>query len=185
LSILGLPYRLVDVNLFAGEGQRPAFLAKNPMGQIPVLEDGEVTLSDSNAILVYLTLRYAPESSWLPRDPRGAAEVQRWLSFAAGQLAYGPSAARRAKLLGAKLDIEAAHAEAKRLFAVMEQRLSQHDFLATPAPSLADIALYTYTAIAPEGGISLDPYPAIRAWLARLEATPRFVPMVRTPAKSA
>ena len=93
LSLLGLPYEMVDVDLRAGEHKRPEFLRMNCFGQVPVIQDGDVTLGDSNAILVYLEGRYAP-GQWLPRDPVGAAQVQRWLSVAAGQLAFGAAAAR-------------------------------------------------------------------------------------------
>jgi glutathione S-transferase len=89
LSLLRLPHELIDVDLAAGEHKSPAFLARNPFGQVPVLEDGDVTLADSNAILVYLEGRYAP-GAWLPKEPLAAARVQRWLSVAAGPLAFGP-----------------------------------------------------------------------------------------------
>ena len=78
LSLLGLPFEQVNVDLMGGAHKRPEFLAMNPFGQVPVIEDGDVTLADSNAILVYLEGRYAP-GQWLPRDPVGAACVQRWL----------------------------------------------------------------------------------------------------------
>src|SRR5262245_47792256 len=84
LSLLGVRFERIDVDLFGGAHKQPAFLAKNPFGQIPVLEDGEVTLADSNAILVYLASRYDRERRWLPQDPIAAAQVQRWLSVAAG-----------------------------------------------------------------------------------------------------
>ena len=89
-SLLQLPVRLVDVDLRGGEHKKPEFLRKNPFGQVPVIEDGDVTLADSNAILVYLAGRYDKTGSWYPRDPLAAARVQQWLSVAAGQLAAGP-----------------------------------------------------------------------------------------------
>ncbi|RYF40783.1 MAG: glutathione S-transferase, partial [Comamonadaceae bacterium] len=123
---------------------------------------------------------YAP-GQWLPRDPLGAARVQRWLSVAAGQLAFGPAAARVIHLFKRPDDPAAAQARANRLFGLMEQELSAQPFLAGAQPTLADIAMYSYTVLAPEGGISLAPYPAIGRWLARIEALPGFVPMLRTP----
>ncbi|RYF41426.1 MAG: glutathione S-transferase [Comamonadaceae bacterium] len=180
LSLLGLPFEVVDVDLARGEHKAPAFLALNPFGQLPVIQDGETTLADSNAILVYLEGRYAP-GRWLPRDPLGAARVQRWLSVAAGQLAFGPAAARVIHLFKRPDDPAAAQSRAQQLFALMQQELSAQPFLAGALPTLADIAMYSYTVLAPEGGVSLDPYPAIGRWLARIEALPGFVPMLRSP----
>jgi len=180
LSLLRLPFERIDVDLLAGEHQQPAFLAKNPFGQVPVIEDGEVTLADSNAILVYLEGKYAP-GQWLPRDPLAAAQVQRWLSVAAGPLAFGPAAARVIELFKRPDDPAAAIARARQLFGVMEQQLAAREFLAGTRPTLADIANYSYVARAPEGRVSLEPYPAIRGWLARIEALPGFVPLAQSP----
>ena len=180
LSLLGLPYETVDVDLAAGEHKRPAFLGLNAFGQVPVLQDAEVTLADSNAILVYLEGRYAP-GEWLPRDPLGAARVQRWLSAAAGPLASGPGAARVINPFGRRDDPAPCRQRADMLFAVMEHELGAGGWLVADRPTLADIALYSYTATAPEGGVSLQPYPGVRQWLARVEALPGFVPMPRTP----
>lgn len=180
LSLLGVPCELVDVDLAGGEHKQPAFLAKNAFGQIPVIEDGEVTLADSNAILVYLEGRYAP-GEWLPREPLAAAQVQRWLSVASGPLAFGPAAARVIQLFKRPDDPAQAIARAQQLFDVMEQQLKQQPYLAGDRPTLADVANYSYVARAPEGKVSLQPYPAIRAWLERIEAWPRFVPLARSP----
>lgn len=180
LSLLGLPFETVDVDITRGEQKTPAFLAKNPFGQVPVIEDGEHTIADSNAILVYLASRYDPSGRWLPREPVAAAQVQRWLGVAAGPLVNGPGLARVEVLFKRPRDPQR-HAAAARLFAVMEQHLSAQPFLAGPGPTIADIALYSYTAHAPEGGVSLQPYPQIRAWLARIEALPGFVGMRRMP----
>jgi glutathione S-transferase len=180
LGLLGLPFERVDVDLFQGAHKRPEFLAKNSFGQVPVLEDGEALIADSNAILVYLATRYDTDGRWLPRGALAAAEVQRWLSIAAGPLAHGPSAARLVRLFNLPHDHARASAIAADLFAVMEQVLARQLFLTGPAPTIADLALYAYTALAPEGGISLAPYTAISAWLARIEALPGFVPMTRS-----
>ncbi|HEX6992526.1 MAG TPA: glutathione S-transferase [Gammaproteobacteria bacterium] len=182
LSILGIPAELIDVDLPKGEHKSPEFLAKNPFGQVPVLEDGDVVLADSNACLVYLAKRYDDSRSWYPDDPVAAAHVQRWLSVAAGELVAGPGAARIIKLLNAPLDYERAKAVSANLFGILEKTLGQREFLTGASPTIADLALYTYTAHAPEGGISLTPYPGITAWLRRIESLPGFVPMQRMPA---
>ncbi|MEQ1505007.1 MAG: glutathione S-transferase [Myxococcota bacterium] len=178
-SVLGLPLELVPVDLGARAHKTPEYLAMNPLGQVPVLVDGDLTLSDSNAILVYLALRYDPSGRWYPRDPAAAARIQRWLSVAAGELNAGPAAARRAAVFKAPIDPEPLRAAAHRLLAVIEAQLGSTPYLAGDGPTIADLAIYTYTAHAPEGGVSLDGYPAIRAWLGRIEALPGFVPMPR------
>jgi len=176
LTLLGLPYRVIDVDLTRGEQKAPEFLALNAFGQVPVIDDDGTVLADSNAILTYLALRYAPPS-WLPRDPIGAASVQRWLSAAAGPLATGPALARVIQLFKRPLDPADAIERGHALFRIIEQTLSDSTFLVGEQPTIADIALYTYTAHAPEGNVSLADYPALRDWLARIEALPRFVPM--------
>ncbi|TAM50715.1 MAG: glutathione S-transferase [Paraburkholderia sp.] len=182
LSLLGLPFETIEVDLRAGEQRTPAFLALNPFGHVPVIEDGETVVFDSNAILVYLAKRYA-DASWLPDDPVGAAQVTQWLSLAAGPIAYGPCAARLVKVFGNNLDYDAAVRTAIKLFDVIEPIFGTRAFAVGPTPTIADVAAYTYIAHAPEGGISLAPYPNLRAWLARVEALPGFVAM--PPAASA
>jgi glutathione S-transferase len=167
---------VVELNMAAGDNRTPAHLALNPFGEVPVIEDGDVVLSDSNAILVYLARKYG-DPSWLPQDPLGAAAVQRWLSLAAGKIAYGPCAARLVTLFGAPHHLETAQKIASGLFRVLDAELSDKRFAAGETPTIADIAAHSYIAHAPEGGVSLEPYPHIRAWLKRVEALPRFLPM--------
>ncbi|MEO8387748.1 MAG: glutathione S-transferase [Polaromonas sp.] len=180
LSLLGLPFERIEIDLATREHKTPSYLAMNAFGQVPVIQDGDITLADSNAILVYLNGRYAADASqWMPQEPLGAAAVQRWLSVAAGQLAFGPAAARVNQLFKrpeSPETIERAHA----LFAVMDKHLEKSPFLAGHVPTLADIANYSYAARAPEGKVSLEAYPQLRGWLARIEALPGFVPMVRS-----
>lgn len=185
LSLLGLPVEIQPVNLLKGEHKSPGFLAMNPFGQVPVIQDGDVTLADSNAILTYLAMRYDDAGQWLPRDPVKAALVQRWLSVAAGPLAFGPGNARIAVLFKRPHD-ERAFELSANLLKVMDGVLAQQRFLVPgDVPTLADIALYTYTAHAPEGGVSLQAYAQVRRWLAEIEALPGFVGMVRSPVPEA
>lgn len=179
LALLGLPCELIDIDLPGKQQKSPQFLALNRFGQVPVIDDSGTVLADSNAILVYLALRYGAES-WLPRDALGAAAVQRWLSVAAGPLAFGPAAARVARLYKRSDNTEAME-RGHALLAVMEQELSARDFLAGPRVTIADIANYTYIAHAPEGGVMLDAYPQVRAWLARIETLPGFIAMQPLP----
>lgn len=179
LRALKLPYRFVSAP--AEVRCTDDFLRLNPLGQIPVLEDGARVIADSNAILVYLARRYAPGSAWLPEEPFAASQVQRWLSIAAGELMYGPAIARAVKLWGTHGDGARAPEIAGRLLRFMDAHLTQRTFLAAEHPTIADLACYSYTAHAPEGGISLAPYPAVWRWLARVEALPGFEPMRRSP----
>ncbi|MBU6440684.1 MAG: glutathione S-transferase [Betaproteobacteria bacterium] len=180
LNMLGLPYRIRDVDLRAGEQRQPAFLAINPFGQLPVIDDAGTVVADSNAILVYLAMRYGAPS-WLPRDALGAARVQRWLSLAAGPLAYGAARARAIRVFGRATDPAEPIATAQALFERMDALLDGESFLTGAEPTIADLAMYSYTAHAPEGGVSLEPYPHLRAWLARVQALPGFVAMQASP----
>jgi hypothetical protein len=122
---------------------------------------------------------------WLSRDAVALARVQQWLSVAAGQLAYGPSSAPLAVLFGAKLDIERAQAISRQLFDVLDGHLAGRRYLVGNTPTIADVAIYAYTAHAAEGGVFLDPYGHVRAWLRRIELLPGFVAMRRsTPPES-
>lgn len=180
LSMLGLPFEEKAVDFATREHKSPEFLARNPFGQVPVIEDGALTLADSNAILVYLAGTYDAARRWWPVDPAAQAQVQRWFSVAAGPLAYGPAAARVAVLFQ-RPDNPAARAIATQLFATMEGQLAGREWLAADHATLADVAMYTYTAHAPEGAVSLEPYPALRRWLSRVEALPGFIGMQRSP----
>ncbi|MGZ8252190.1 MAG: glutathione S-transferase family protein [Methylophilaceae bacterium] len=179
LSLLGLPTEVIYVDLPKGAHKLPEFTKLNIFGQVPVIQDGEVTLADSIAILVYLARKY-DHGQWLPEDPVAFAEVQRWLSVAAGLVAFGPAAARLVKVFNASYPLEEVQNRAYRLFEVMENVLQTSPFLVGTRPTIADIANYTYIAHAPEGDISLAPYPHIRAWLSRIEALPGFVAMNKT-----
>jgi glutathione S-transferase len=178
LSLLGLPYRLVEVNLLQGEHQLPAHRALNPLGQVPVLVDGEVVLSDSNAILVYLVQRYAPGSAWMPQDPVGQAQLQRWFSLAAGFLAPGIGGPRFATLTGKPIN-EVAQAQGRRLLDFMEAELQGRGWLlGGTEPTLADVAMVSYTSQAHLAGLPLTPaYPRIAAWVARVQALPGYLPL--------
>lgn len=179
LGLLGLPYVTVEIDLRAGEHKTPAYLKMNPFGQVPVIDDGGTVVADSNAILVYLAKAYGA-GRWLPDDPEGAAQVQRWLSVAAGPLAAGPANARRVTVFGAKLDALALIQLSHSLLGVIEAELYWQDFLVGSTATVADIACYSYIAHAPEGNVSLSDYPNLRKWLQRIEQMEGYVPMAKT-----
>ncbi|MDO8697738.1 MAG: glutathione S-transferase [Pseudomonas sp.] len=179
LALLKLPTALVFVDLAKSAHKQAEFLAMNPLGQVPVIDDNGTVLADSNAILVYLAQKYGA-GRWLPTDAVGAAQVQRWLSIAAGPLATGPARARLINVFGAPYDAAEVIGQSHALLKVIDAELNGRQFLVGEQPSIADIACYSYIAHAPEGGVSLADYPNVRAWLARIEALPGFVPMQRT-----
>ena len=179
LSLLGLDHAFVEAPAEVRAGAE--FRALNPLGQIPVLKDGDLILADSNAILVYLAKRYDTSGTWLPEAPEAAARVQRWLSIAAGEVKHGSATARVIALFKDADDPVRAKAIAARLLSFMDAHLADRAWLAADAPTIADIACYSYVAHAPEGGVDLAPYRQVLAWLARVESLPRFRPMVRSP----
>ena len=181
LAFLKLPYETVDLDMANGEHKKPDFLKISPFGLVPAIDDGGYTLSDSNAILVYLNHQYASDSHWIPQTPKEAAEVQRWLTVAADNIYSGPCSARLVTVFGAPLDHKAAVGKSHELFKIMDTHLARRDWLATDNITIADVAGYSYIAHALEGGVDLEPYPNIRAWLSRIEAQPDFVAMAKSP----
>lgn len=179
LSLLELPVEVVFIDLAKGAHKSAEFLAINAFGQVPVIDDDGLVLADSNAILVYLAQKYG-KGRWLPTDPAGAAQVQRWLSAAAGPIHAGPATARLITVFGASYNAEDVIARSHSVLKVIDQHLGDSTYLVGEAPTIADVAGYTYIAHAPEGNVSLQDYPHVRAWLARIEALPGFVGMPRT-----
>jgi glutathione S-transferase len=180
LSLIGATVDLVEVDLARGAHKSPEFERLNAFGQVPVLDDNGVIVADSNAILVYAAKKFK-RTDWLPEDAKNAAAVQRWLSVAAGQIAFGPAAARLITVFGAGFDAKEVIARAHGALAVIEAELSDRDWIACETPTIADIALYSYIARAPEGNVDLTAYRNIDAWLRRIEALPGFVEFTKTP----
>ncbi|SBO43369.1 glutathione S-transferase family protein [Cyanobium sp. NIES-981] len=181
LELLQVPYTWVEVDLLAGEHRQPPFLALNPFGQVPVLVDDTaqppLVLADAQAILWWLASRFG-HGRWLPADLLGQTQVVRWLSTAAGEVRQGPESARLHHVFKATaIPIERAHQKAAFILGQLERHLAASPWLVGDAPTIADVAVFPYVALAPEGGIDLAPYPAVGAWIARIRALPGFVPM--------
>jgi glutathione S-transferase len=183
LAQLQRAYRWVELDILSGATRTPGFLAKNPNGRIPTLELDEGTfLAESNAILWYL----ADGTRFIPSDAVARAQVLQWMFFE--QYSHEPYVAtprfivkhlpagspRRAELPGR---LKQGHAA----LAVMEGQLTAHRFFVAETYSIADIALYAYTHVAHEGGLDLEPYPQVRAWIARVAEKPGYVPLARRP----
>ena len=175
LALLGIEYERVTVDLVNGEQHGEAFRALNPLGQVPVLVDEDVVVRDSNAILVYLG-RLFGRGEWLPVDAEGEARVQEWLAFSADKVTNGPAFARLITLFGADGDLDKAQKRAKDVLEQVDAHLDGRAFLAGERATIADIANYSYIALAPDGGVELDDYPNVRAWIRRLEALRGFQP---------
>ncbi|WP_426701796.1 glutathione S-transferase family protein [Rhodanobacter sp. Col0626] len=177
LNHLGRPYHSVPVSIFEGEGRTTEFLRVNPTGTVPAirLEDGRV-LAESNAILLYL----AEGTPYLPDDAFGRAKVAQWLCFeqervesVIGSLRHwtmtGKLARRSAEM------IEARRSAAGRSLGMLENELATRSFVAGDRYSIADMAIFAYASRAEEAGLSLQPYPHFRAWVARVETQPGFL----------
>jgi glutathione S-transferase len=178
LAQLGLPCKIVEVDILNGKSRTPEFLQINPNGRTPVLEDDNgFVLAESNAILAYL----ARGTHFLPNDKRQWALVFQWMFFEQYShepyiapsrfwLQHSPDTPERATLLASKRD--GGWAALK----VMEQHLAKNEFFVSDY-SIADISLFAYTHVSHEGGFPLDDFPKIRAWIERVKTQPGYIPM--------
>ncbi|MCQ9156306.1 glutathione S-transferase family protein [Acidomonas methanolica] len=173
-ALAGIALDIRDVDLAAGAHKTPDFTALSPWQQVPVLRDGETVIWDSQAILVYLAEKHG-KAEWWPTDPAARARVVEWLSVSVNEIQHGPADARLVTKFGYPLRYDDVVAASARTLAVIDRHLAGHVWLAGDTPTLADCAAYPYLALAPEGGIALDAYPALRQWLARVEALPGYI----------
>jgi glutathione S-transferase len=179
LSLLGLNYEKVAVHR---EGKNrnnlpPGYDRLNPLRQLPVLVADGKPYWGTIAILVFLARKHGG-TAWLPGDAEGEGEVTQWLSLGQNEIFYGLGRARsmRANRWHGYGTLDEAHQIAAVALRALEGRLGERDWLALDRITIADVACYSYTVFAPEGGISLKPYPAVRAWLARIQALPGYLP---------
>lgn len=177
LELLKVEYEWIRVDLMKGEHKAPEYLALNPFGQVPLLVDGEIKLADAQAILVYLARQYGGEA-WLPTDALALARVVRWLSTTAGEVRQGPENARLYYLFGAtNINIERAHQKSELILTQLDQHLSTHTWLEFERPTIADVAVFPYVALAADGKVDLTPYANVLAWIDRVKQLSGFVPM--------
>ena len=181
-ALLGIPLPTRDYDIVKGETRTPDFLAKvNANGRIPVLQIGDRLLPESNAACWYL----AQGSALIPDDRFGQADVLRWMFFE--QYNHEPNVATlrfwlrfvgQGKLSEAQqAQIPAKRAAGDAALRLMDEHLANRDWFVGTGASLADIALFAYTHVCEQGSFALDDYPAIRAWLVRMQAQPGFVAM--------
>ncbi len=176
LSALKLDYKSTLLNGAAKEQKSAEFLALNPFGQVPVLKDGDVIIRDSQAILVYLARAYG-DDAWFPAEASQAAAVTAWLSTAANEVVRGPNALRLHYKFGRAINRQEASLITQNLLVLLNEHLAQHNWLATPKMSIADLAVYPYIALAHEGQVDLAPFVHVKNWLSRIELFSWFVPM--------
>jgi glutathione S-transferase len=183
LRWLGLPFEYREVDILKGESRTPAFLAKNPFGQIPVLElDDGTCLRESTAILTYL----AEGTPLLPSDKLHRTRVLEWLGFEQTHVDGVISRARFRRLYPNVIptrpeEFDAWHAEGREALGVLDEHLGSRLFLVDERFTIADIALFAYTHCADEGGFDLAPYEALRAWFSRVQGQPGFLPIDQKP----
>lgn len=177
LSLLNVPYEKIMVDLANKEHKKPEYLALNPRGEIPVLEDDGTVIWDSAACLVYLARKHGGER-WLPTAPAAMARVMQWLALAATEIQIGLQYTRRGIKQGRWTagNLEQGQAIGRIALATMENRLKKHDWLASDHPTIADVACFPYVETAPEANLPLDSYPGIVAWIARCKALPGWAP---------
>jgi len=176
LSFLALPYQARPVDLLGGEQRSSDYLQINPFGQVPVLDDDGLIIRDSQAILVYLAKRYGGEQ-WWPDDAYRLAQIAAWLSTAANEITNGPALLRVHHKFGRDIDIARARQITAKVLDIVDRQLASRDWLVGDSVSLADLAIYPYLALAPEGGIDIGAYANIVAWFQRISTLPGYVSM--------
>ncbi|MBV0893402.1 glutathione S-transferase family protein [Paracoccus sp. Z118] len=186
LGFLGLDYDRVQIDFYPGRQHRsPEFMEINPLGQLPVLEDDGLRLRDAQAILCHLANKHDDSGQWLPRDQARFGPVMMWVMFAGGEL-MAASAARLHDALGYDLDIEAARAKARAAFRVLDDHLTGREidggkWIVGDTPTIADVACFPYVALAGDGGLGHEEYPALRNWMRDFRRLPRFHAMSGIP----
>lgn len=174
LSLLNLDYEWIKVDLLTGVHKQPEFLALNPFRQVPVLVDGNTVLADAQAILVYLARQYGGES-WLPLKAEPMSRVVRWLSTTAGEVRPCPESARLYHLFKAtSINLERATEKSEFILTQLNNHLAEREWLELGHPTIADVAVFPYVALAPDGKIALDKYPNVLARDRSRQTAPRF-----------
>lgn len=172
--MLKVPYEKGIIDTAGKEHKQPPFLAINPRGQLPALEDDGKVFWDSIACLVYVARKHGGEK-WFPSDPAGAAEITQWLALSNNECHYGLQWARNVALNMKQGSLEEYQGYGNKGLEVLEGRLKKNDWLALGRPTIADLACYPYVVVSPEGGFKLENYPAVQAWMKRIEALPGWV----------
>jgi len=186
LALTGQSCRKRPVDVFpGGETRRPAFLSVSACGDLPVLQDGDLTLTSRSGILCYLARQPGVPPHWLPAAPADHARVLDWLSFADRHL-RAASDARLADMLGLPADLVDAPRKAIDALACLDdalarQRVCGHAFLLGPQPTIADIGCFPDVVLSVDFGSALEEFPVLRNWTRRIRALPNFISMPGIP----
>ena len=182
-ALLAQPYRWTELDIVKGATRTPQFLAKNPNGRVPTLElDDGTFLAESNAILWYL----AEGSPFIPAERLGRGQVLQWMFFE--QYSHEPYVATPRFIVRhlpadspRRAELPDRLARGRDALSVMDQHLRTRQYFVGEQYSIADIALYAYTHVAPEAGLDLSAYPSVLSWLGRVASHPRHVPITFQP----
>jgi len=172
--MLKQPYELVEIDMYGGEHKREPFLSLNPFGQMPAMQDGEFTIADSHACLVYLARKYDPANRWLPADAEGEAKVAEWLSKSANEVHQGPWM-KRAKIRrpdAIKLADEEIDARCDHVLGIMDPQLGRRTWLALDRPSIADVSCFAPISMLKVSGYDTDKWPNLTRWLEDVRKLP-------------
>jgi glutathione S-transferase len=175
LALLDLPYELVELDMYSGEHKREPFLTLNPFGQMPALTDGDYTIADSHACLVYLARKYDRTEQWLPADAESEAKVAEWLSKSANEVHQGPWM-KRAKIRrpdAIKLSDAEIDARCDHILRIMDGHLAQRDWLALDHATIADVSCFGPISMLQVSGYDSGRWPHVTRWLNRIRALPR------------
>lgn len=181
LNILRVSCERIPVDFVNKEHKSDRFLMLNPLGELPVMEDGDLRLRDAQSILVYIARQYDRSNTWFPDSPEAMGRIMQWLVFAGTELMASASA-RLVRLLNYPLDLPTLQARAIASFRILDAHLSNREFLELDHPTIADIACFPYVAMAGEAGIDLKPHINLVRWIDHIKRIPGFVPMPGIPA---
>ena len=180
LNILKVSCERIPVDFAGKEHKTERFLKLNPLGEIPVMDDGDVRLRDAQSILVYIARQYDRSNTWFPDAPDSMGRIMQWLSFGGNEL-MAAAGARLVKMLNYPFDLPALQARAVAALRILEAHLSDREFLELGHPTIGDIACFPHVAMAGEAGIELKSYPNILRWIDRIRQIPGFIPMPGIP----
>jgi glutathione S-transferase len=183
LSILNLPYEMEDIDMYGGEHKREPFLSLNPFGQMPAMQDGEFTIADSHACLVYLARKYDKFESWLPADAQSLAKVCEWLSKSANEVHQGPWM-KRAKIRrpdAIKLSDEEIDARCDHVLGIMDRHLADCAWLALSDPSIADLSCFAPISMLKVSNYDTDKWPNVTRWLNAIRKLPGAIDIDGNP----
>jgi glutathione S-transferase len=180
LNILKVSCERIPVDFIGKEHKTERFLTLNPLGEIPVMEDGHVRLRDAQSILVYIARQYDRSNTWFPDAPESMGRIMQWLSFGGNEL-MAAGGARLVRMLNYPFDLPVLQMRATIALRILEAHLSDREFLELGHPTIGDIACFPHVAMAGEAGIELKPYPNILRWIDRIKQIPGFIPMPGIP----